>query len=405
MNTKNKGSIWSGLKVAMASTMFAGLAAGSSAAEETIKIGIMLIDSGPLAGLKDSEVKAANLAIEDVNAAGGAAGRKFEAVFVSYAGTPDSAVDGATRVVQKDGALFITGMSTSSAALALSTKMTSLKAIDIDTMAKSDALTGKACSANFFRVPDNDSMVIATFRDFVKEKNVKTWDMISVDYSVGHDTADKFKALVTAQGGSIGRSVFTPSGTSDFGAKISELGAEPADGLLVTIFGSDAVNLAKQQQSFGLFKKYKFVLGNNFVIPQTLNAQGETVLGVYQPQGFVPGFPGAQAEAFVKAYRAKYNGEAPPFTGADLYVGIQLMAAAVNQAKSTDIDAVRAALAGLKADTILGNVEIRAADHQLIRPVAMTTISLGADGKPAYQITKIEPGSAIAPPVDPACKM
>ena len=61
------------------------------------------------AGLKDSQTKAINLAIEEINAAGGAAGKKLEADFISYPGTPDSAVDGATRAVQKDGALFLTG--------------------------------------------------------------------------------------------------------------------------------------------------------------------------------------------------------------------------------------------------------------------------------------------------------
>ena len=88
-------------------------------ADDTIKIGVLLIDAGPLAGLKETQTKAVNLAIEQINAAGGAAGRKLEAVFITYPGTPDTAVDGATRAVQKDGAMFITGMDTSSVSPAL----------------------------------------------------------------------------------------------------------------------------------------------------------------------------------------------------------------------------------------------------------------------------------------------
>src|ERR1700687_2115071 len=83
------------------------------AADDTIKIGVLLIDSGPLAGLKDSQTKAVNLAIERINAAGGAAGKKLEADFITYPGTPDTAVDGATRAVQKDGAWFLTGVDAS----------------------------------------------------------------------------------------------------------------------------------------------------------------------------------------------------------------------------------------------------------------------------------------------------
>ena len=374
-------------------------------AKDTVKIGVLLIDSGPLAGLKDTQVKAVNLAIEQINGAGGAAGRKLEASFISYPGTPDTAVDGATRAVQKDGAMFITGMDTSAVTPALQAKLPALKVLMLEVMANADGLTGKNCSPNFFRVNANDSMIMGAFREFLKDQGIKKWDILAVDYAAGRDSADKFKGLVTSQGGTVGKVLFSPSGTPDFGAKISELGADPADGLFVTIFGSDAINLAKQQQQFGLFKKYKMVLGNSFVIPQTLPAQGETVLGVYQNIGFVAGFPGAQAEAFVKAYKEKYNGELPPYTSADQYAAIELMAAALRKANSTDINAVRAALSGLKTETVLGDVEVRAGDHQTARRMAISQIEIGADGKPGYQIKKLEPGQDIIPPVDPACKM
>jgi branched-chain amino acid transport system substrate-binding protein len=391
-----------------AATIGAAMALGvttTALAEDTVKIGVLLIDSGPLAGLKDTQVKAVNLAIEQINAAGGAAGKKLEATFISYPGTPDTAVDGATRAVQKDGAMFITGMDTSAVTPALQAKLPALKALMLEVMANADGLTGKNCSPNYFRVNANDSMIMGTFREFLKDQGIKKWDIIAVDYAAGRDSADKFKALVTSQGGTIGKTLFSPNGTPDFGAKISELGADPADGLFVTIFGSDAINLAKQQQQFGLFKKYKMVLGNSFVIPQTLPAQGETVLGVYQNIGFVAGFPGAQAEAFVKAYKEKYNGELPPYTSADQYAAIQLIAAGIQKANSTDINAVRAALSGLKADTVLGDVELRAGDHQAARRMAISQIVMGPEGKPAYQIRKIEPGPDIIPPVDPSCKM
>jgi branched-chain amino acid transport system substrate-binding protein len=376
----------------------------ASAADDTVKIGVLLIDSGPLAGLKETQTKAVNLAVERINAAGGAGGKEIEAVFITYPSTPDTAVDGATRAVQKDGAMFITGMDTSSVSPALQAKLPGLKALMVEVMANADGLTGRGCSPNYFRVNANDSMIMGSYREFLKDQGIKKWDIIAVDYAAGRDSADKFKALVASQDGTIGKTLFAPFGTPDFGAKISELGAEPADGLFVTIFGSDAINLSKQQQQFGLFKKYKMVLGNSFVIPQTLPAQGDTVLGVYQNIGFVAGFPGAEAEAFVKAYGEKYNGELPPYTGADQYAAIQLIAAALNKANSTDINAVRTALSGLKADTVLGDVEMRAGDHQAVRRMAISQILPGPDGKPAYHIKKIEPGPDIIPPVDPACK-
>jgi branched-chain amino acid transport system substrate-binding protein len=405
MRTALQGLRFGTLLAATTAIAIVTMAPTVALAEDIIKIGVLLIDSGPLAGLKDSQTKAVNLAIERINAAGGAAGKKLEADFITYPGTPDTAVDGATRAVQKDGALFLAGMDTSAVSPALAAKLGSLKALMVEVFAQADALTGKGCSANYFRAIVSDSIIMGAYSEFLKGQGIKKWDILAVDYAAGRDAADKFKALIASQGGTVGKVLFAPSGTADFGAKISELGNEPAEGLFVTIFGSDAINLAKQQQQFGLFKKYKMVLGNSFVIPQTLPAQGEAVLGVYQTLGFVPGFPGAQAEAFVKAYKEKYNGELPPYTGADQYTAIQLMAAAVDKAKSTDVDAVRTALAGLKTETVLGNVEVRAADHQTIRPLAVNQIVTGADGKVTYEIKKIEAGPDIIPPVDPACKM
>jgi branched-chain amino acid transport system substrate-binding protein len=146
------------------------------------------------------------------------------------------------------------------------------------------------------------------------------------------------------------------------------------------------------------------VIGNSFVIPQVLPAMGDTVLDVYQTLGFVPGEPGAEAERFVKAYQSKY-GELPPYTAADQYAAIQLMAAAIKKANSTDVSAVRTALAGLKSATVLGDVEVRAADHQTARPILMNQIVKGPDGKPTYAIRKVMTGAEVIPPVDPACKL
>ncbi|MFT4117155.1 ABC transporter substrate-binding protein [Bradyrhizobium sp.] len=382
-----------------------GLVAGAASAQESVKVGVLLIDSGPLAGLKESQTNAVNLAIEHVNAAGGVMGKKLEADFITYPGTPDTAVDGATRAIQKNGAIFITGMDTSAVSPALAAKLPALKALMLEVYAQADGLTGKGCSTNLFRVNVSDSIIMGAVKDFLKTQGVKKWDILALDYAAGRDAADKFKTLVAGLGGSVGKVLFTPSGTADFGAKISELGNDPAEGLFVTIFGSDAINLAKQQQQFGLFKKYKMVLGNSFVIPQVLPAMGETVTGVYQPLGFVPGFPGAKAEAFVKAWKEKYNGQLPPYTAADQYAAIELMAAALNKAKSTDVNTLRSTLEGLKATTVLGDVEIRAGDHQTIRPMAINQIVAGSDGKPTYEIKKIEAGADIIPAVDPACKM
>ncbi len=136
-----------------------------AAAEDTIKIGAILIDTGPFANLYERQVRALNLAVDTMNAKGGALGRKFEAVVITHAGTPEAAVQAATRAAQRDGAKFLTGMFTSSIALAMSARMPALGALMIDPFSQSDALTGKNCSAGYFRVSTNDSMIMGAVKE------------------------------------------------------------------------------------------------------------------------------------------------------------------------------------------------------------------------------------------------
>lgn len=377
---------------------------GVAQAQDTIKIGAILIDTGPFANLYERQVRAVNLAIEDMNAKGGALGRKFEAVIITHAGTPDAAVQAATRAVQRENAKFLTGMFTSSIALAMAARMPALGGIMIDPFSQSDVLTGKNCSANYFRVSTNDSQIMGAVKEFLKDSKHKTWNVIATDYTAGHDAAEKFESVVKTMGGSVNKKLFAPLGTADFGAYISQLAAAPADGLFITIFGSDAINLAKQQAQFKLFSQHKIVLGNGFAVPANLPAQGDTVQGIYQTLSYVPQMPGKANEDFVKAYRAKYN-EDPNYNLADQFVAVELFRDAIVKAKSTDVPAVRTALNGLKAESVLGAVEMRAADHQLVRPITVTEVVKEASGNMGYTIKAVESGPSITPAPDANCKL
>jgi branched-chain amino acid transport system substrate-binding protein len=84
---------------------------------------------------------------------------------------------------------------------------------------------------------------------------------------------------------------------------------------------------------------------------------------------------------------------------------IQLLHAAIVKAKSADIAAVRAALPGLKTNSIVGEVEMRAADQQLLRPLALTEVTKGSDGMGVITLKSAAPAGQITPPIRPDCKM
>jgi len=368
-----------------------------------IKVGLLLIDSGPFAtyaGLMESGAKAA---VEILNAEGGALGRKFELVIQAHSGTPAAAVTAATKLAQQGGVSLIIGQTQSSHSLALVPKLESLNVLQIDHYAQSNDLMTKSCAPNYFRVNTPDALTTRMMQEFVKTSGAKTWNLISMDYAAGQSFSKSFTELVGSTGGSVQQSLFSPQGTADFGSYISQL-SKPTDALVVTLFMSDGQSFAKQSKQFGLFDKYKLVLGNGFATDFQLDALGDNVLGVYNTLSWTPELAGARNAQYVKEFE-RIAKRRPFYTDADMMAALETYRAGVIKAGSTDPDKVRKALEGLKVDTIFGSVDMRAADHHLIRQHGMAQVVKGPGGKNVFQMKVVKPGPEIYPPASPECKI
>ena len=243
-----------------------------------IKIGVLIIDSGPFATYASLVEESARAGVEILNAEGGALGRKFEVVTQAHAGTPASAIAAANKLVQQGGVSFLTGQTPTSHSLAIAPKLADLNAIEIDVYSSGDDLMTKSCQPNYFRVTTPDSVNTAMMRAFVQKSGAKTWNVISPDYAVGHTFSKKFAEMVQELGGTVQQTLYAPVGTTDFGSYISQLGGKPADALMVQLYMSDGNSFAKQQKQFGLFDKYKAVIGNGFATDFQLEAHGDNVL-------------------------------------------------------------------------------------------------------------------------------
>jgi ABC-type branched-subunit amino acid transport system substrate-binding protein len=372
-------------------------------AQPPIKLGVLAIDSGPFAVQSALVEESARVAVDILNAEGGAGGRKFEIVVQKHSGTPASAQAAVSRLVQQEGAKFITGQTPSGHSLAIAPKLDSLGALMIDVYSSSDELLTKACQANYFRVTTPDSVYAAMLKSAVQKSGAKTWNLISPDYASGHSFAKKFTEMVQSMGGTVQLSLFTPQGTTDFGSYISQLG-KTADGLMVTMYAADGTTLAKQQKQFGLFDKYKTVLGNGFATEYQFEAMGDSVLNVINGLSYHHTMAGERNAAYVKAFEARTKRK-PQYTDADMMVALEMLRSAVVKANSTEVPAVRKALEGLKAPTIYGEMEMRAADHHLLRQHGMAQVVKGTDGKITFAVRMTEPGAALFPAPSPDCKV
>ncbi len=369
-----------------------------------IKIGLLLIDSGPFATHAALMESGAKTAVDLLNSEGGALGRKFELVIQTHSGTPAAAVAAATKLAQQGGVSLIIGQTLSSHSLALVPKLESLNVLFIDHYAQSNDLMTKSCAPNYFRVNTPDALSTRMMQDFVKASGLKTWNLISMDYASGQSFSKAFSELVANTGGSVQQNLFSPQGTNDFGSFISQL-SKPADALVVTLFMSDGQSFAKQSKQFGLFDKYKMVLGNGFATDFQLDSHGDNVLGVFNTLSWTPELPGARNEWYVKEFVVR-NKRRPFYTDADMMAALEVYRAGVMKAKSSDTAAVRKAMEGLKVDMIFGKgIEMRAVDHHLIRQHGMAQVVKGSGGKNSFQMKVLKSGPEIYPPPSPECKV
>jgi ABC-type branched-subunit amino acid transport system substrate-binding protein len=389
--------------LAAAASIVAGLPAAVLAQDKApIKLGVVNIDSGPFSANGSYIAEGAGFAVETLNAQGGALGRKYELVVQNHGGTPAAAMAAADRLVTQDGVSFFTGLNASSTALAITAKVAGMNALFLDATATSDDLTGKNCNRNYFRIDTSDSMAMNGLRTQLQESGIKSWDLLMADYAVGHDYAKKFSALVRDNGGTIEKTVFAPMTASDLGSYISQLNDKPAEGLAMLYPSAAGIAFAKQQQPFGLFGKYKRVISASTVNEVLLGGQGDSTVGVYGTQSYFWSMPGERNAAFVKAYEARY-GRKPTYLSVDAYLSFELLHQAIVKAGTTDVDAVRSALAGLKASTVVGDVEMRAADHQLLRPLLIVQAVKTGEGKAQMELREIEPVAKVVAPVNPEC--
>ena len=368
----------------------------------SMTVGYLGVNAGAYAAVNTEFLAAAQLAAQDAKALG----VNLKLVPYTDDGSPAGTIQVAREAVQQGGAKALVGFFDSAQGAALQSQVGTLGVVAVDPTSSSNDLSGASCSQNYFLVNLSDAQYDQVLKTFTKTAGATTWDTIANDYSEGHTSVAGFDAVVTGQGQKINKSLYAPLNTSDYGTYITQLGSSPAQGLYLSIPGlTDQVNLSTQQKPTGLFNKYKVVLWQSFAGPDELGTvPGSAIAGIQSPAIYVPA---QSSEAVNKTFIAQWTaktGHAPDNSAALSYTSVMLLADAIQKAKSTSLDQVRAALSGLNTTTIFGASTVRAADHTLQRPVAMTKVAV-VGGKATQPITTLYPVSETSAPVNPACHM
>lgn len=357
----------------------------------TVTLGFNVPQTGPYADEGADELRAYELAVEHLNGGGdggmmntfsskalqgsGILGKKVEYVTGDTQTKSDAARASAKSMIEKDGAVMITGGSSSGVAIAVQGLCQEAGVIFMAGLTHSNDTTGKDKKANGFRHFFNGYMSGAALAPVLK--NLYGTDRIAyhltADYTWGWTQEESIAAATEALGWQTVNKVRTPLAATDFSSYIAPVLNSGADVLVLNHYGGNMVNSLTNAVQFGL--REKVVNGKNFEIVVPLYSRlmakgaGANVKGIHGSTNWHWTLQDEGSKAFVKSFGTKY-GFPPSQAAHTCYVQTLLYADAVERAGSFNPCAVVEALEGYEFDG-LGNgpTLYRAEDHQCFKDV------------------------------------
>ena len=357
----------------------------------TVTFGFNVPQTGAYADEGADELRAYQLAVQHINGEGdggmlntfsskalkgnGINGKKVVYVTGNTQTKSDAARASAKRMIEKDGAIMITGGSSSGVAIAVQGLCQEAGVIFMAGLTHSNDTTGKDKRANGFRHFFNTEMTGAALGPVLKNNfgSDRVAYHLTADYTWGWSQEGSIKKYTEQLGWKTQAAVRTPLGAGDFSQYITPVLNSGADVLVLNHYGKDMVNSLTQAVQFGL--RDKQVNGKDFAIVVPLYSRlmaqgaGENVKGIFGSTNWHWSLQDAGSQAFVKSFGQEY-GFPPSQAAHTTYCQALLYADACQRAGTFMPSEVGKALEGFKFDG-LGNgpTEYRAEDHQCFKDV------------------------------------
>jgi branched-chain amino acid transport system substrate-binding protein len=377
---------FAGAAVAVAGLTAMGLVAIAQAqTPPPLKIGVMDGFSGVYGDLTAGEVEAMQMAIEDVG--GKVLGRSVEILSADHQTKPDVGAQIARRWYDVDGVKMITGLGTSSVALAVRKVSQEKGLIDINTGAASADLTGPACSETGAHwVYDTYALAHVTGSAMVKAGG-ESWFFLTADYAFGHALERDVTAVVLESGGKVLGGVKHPLSTQDFSSFLLQAQTSKAKVIGLANAGQDTINSIKQAGEFGIVKGGQKLAGLLVFATDVQSLTLPVAQGLVLTEAFYWD-QNDETRAWTKRYRAKKD-RLPSMLTAGVYSSTLHYLKAVQAAGTDDAKAVMAKMRELPVnDVMTKNGKLRE-DGRLVRDMYLFEVKSPAESKGKDDIYKL----------------
>ena len=330
------------------------LLALSIAAAQGVTIGVLTPLTGGAAGTGQAQRAGFELALEEINAAGGVLGEPLSIIIEDTQANPAVGLAAFEKLMTEDGVEFIAGGYSSGVTLALIESFRTFQpivmwiggavsGIGIDGFDGIEELIGE--EPWFFHVHPWDYHNTEAATSFAVSTGSSTMALLHEDSAFGGPGSVNTQNLVELAGMQVLlREAFTSTllgGTGDFRAAIAKASATDADMLFWIGYDSDVVPLTSQIRELNYRPQHIFGAPPGWPTEFAAAPEAQCVTGLI---GFLPNLPTPEAQTFTAAYAAKFGAEPDNYFSALAYANLWAYADAINAAGTTDQDAVIAEL-------------------------------------------------------------
>jgi branched-chain amino acid transport system substrate-binding protein len=402
MTTRARSSL---RKTIFTATALAASLISFSAAAQTIKIGEINSYKAQPAFLGPYR-NGWNLALDEVNAAGGVAGKKLEVVSRDDNGNPGDTIRVAQELQTREQVQLLFGGFLSNTGLALADYAKQRKIFFLAAEPLTDKIVWQNGNKYTYRLRPSTYMQVAMLVPEAVKLNKKRWAVVYPNYEYGQSAVATFKRLLKAAQPDVEfvADQATPLGNLDAGAVTQALADAKPDAIFNVEFGADLGKFVREGNTRGLFK------GISVVSLLTGEPDYLDPLGAEAPVGWiVTGYPWYSIDTpanrkFVAAYEAKYH-DYPRLGSVVGYSALMSIADGLKKSGgSTDPDKLAAAFKGLKVDTPFGPITYRPQDNQSTMGAFVGTTAL-KDGKGVMTSFRYIDGASVQPSDDEVKKL
>ncbi len=309
--------------------------------------------------------KGMELAIEEINAAGGVNGKKVELITRDDNANPGDAVRVAEELISREKIDVLTGTFLSNTGLAVADFAKQKKFFFLAGEPLTDKIIWGSGNKYTYRLRPGTYMQAAMLVPEAVKLKKKRWAVVYPNYEYGQSAVAAFKQLLKAAQPDVEFVVeqAPPLGKVDAGSVVQALADAKPDAIFNVLFGADLSKFVREGNTRGLFQ------GREVVSVLTGEPEYLDPLKDEAPNGWVvTGYPwyGIQTpehKAFFLAYHNKYK-DYPRLGSVVGYTAIKSIAAGLKKAKSSETDKLVAAFKGLQVESPFGKITYRAQDNQ-----------------------------------------